>query len=161
MEIILRAAVLWVFVLVVIRALGRKELSQLSPFELILIVVMGDLIQQGVTQQDTSVTAAMMAVATLALLTIGASYASFRWRSTASVLEGIPVVIIREGTMLHRVMEIERLTQEEVADAAREQGIEDLRQIRLGVLEADGSFSFVRFEGPTAAQERSGKTEVE
>ena len=161
MEIVVRAAVLWLFIFLVIRALGRKELSQLSPFEFILLVVIGDLIQQGVTQQDTSVTAAMLAVATLAVLTVGMSYLSFRWRPASNVLEGVPVIIIRDGTMLRRVLQIERLTQEEVSDAAREQGIEDLREVRLGVLEADGAFSFVRFSEQTPEQERSGKHRAE
>jgi|SRR5919201_1829044 uncharacterized membrane protein YcaP (DUF421 family) len=161
MEIVVRAAILWAFVLLVMRALGRKELAQISPFEFVLLVVVGDLIQQGVTEQDTSVTAAMLAVATLALLTIALSYISFRFQSTSRVVEGIPVVIIREGSLLRQVLRIERLSVEEVSDAAREQGIEDLRQVRWGVLEADGTFSFVRFEEPTPAQERSGKKEVE
>ena len=161
MEIVVRAAVLWLFIFLVIRALGRKELSQLSPFEFILLVVIGDLIQQGVTEQDTSVTAAMLAVATLAVLTVGMSYLSFRWRPASNVLEGVPVIIIRDGTMLRRVLQIERLTQEEVSDAAREQGIEDLREVRLGVLEADGAFSFVRFSEQTPEQERSGKHRAE
>jgi uncharacterized membrane protein YcaP (DUF421 family) len=161
MEIVIRAAILWLFVFLVLRALGRKELSQLSPFEFILLVVMGDLIQQGVTEQDTSVTAAMLAVGTLAVLTVGLSYLSFRWKSASKVLEGVPVIIIRDGTVLRRVFEIERLTEEEVSDAAREQGIEDLREVRLGVLEADGAFSFVRFSDQTLEQERIGKHEAE
>ena len=161
METVIRAAVLWLFVLVVMRALGRKELSQVSPFEFVLLVVIGDLIQQGVTEQDTSVTAAMLAVATLALLTVASSFISFRWSKLAPMVEGVPVVIIENGRLLRQVLRIERLTGDEVEDAAREQGIGDLRDVRLGVLEADGSFAFVRFDGPTPAQERSGKKRAE
>jgi uncharacterized membrane protein YcaP (DUF421 family) len=161
METVIRATVLWLFVLIVMRALGRKELSQVSPFEFVLLVVIGDLIQQGVTEQDTSVTAAMLAVATLALLTISSSYIAFRWRQISPAVEGIPVVIIQNGRMLREVLQIERLTQDEVEDAAREQGIGDLRDVRLGVLEADGSFAFIRFEGPTPMQERSGEKRAE
>jgi uncharacterized membrane protein YcaP (DUF421 family) len=161
MEIVVRAAVLWLFVLIVMRAVGRKELSQLSAFEFVLLVVMGDLIQQGVTQQDTSVTAAMLAVATLALLTIAASYLAFRWRRLSPLIEGIPVVVVSDGSVLHQVLKIERLTLDEVEDAARAQGIADLREVRLGVIEADGNFSFLRFEAPTEAQSRSGGNRVE
>lgn|SRR5919198_698650 len=161
METVLRAAILWFFVFVVMRALGRKELSQVSPFEFVLLVVIGDLIQQGVTEQDTSVTAAMLAVATLALLTIIASYVSFRFERTAPVIEGIPVVIIQNGSVLRQILRIERLSEDDVKDAARQQGIADLREVRLGVLESDGSFTFVRFEGPTPTQMRSGQKSVE
>jgi uncharacterized membrane protein YcaP (DUF421 family) len=160
-ETVVRSAILWLFVLIVMRALGRKELSEISPFEFVLLVVVGDLIQQGVTQQDTSVTAAMLAVATLALLTIGASYISFRWRKAATIVEGIPAVIIKDGAVLGQVLKMERLTRDEVEDAAREQGIGDLRQVRVGVLEADGKFSFIRYEDSTETQERSGKKRPE
>ena len=103
----------------------------------------------------------MLAVATLAVLTVGLSYLSFRWRKASSVLEGVPVIIIREGTLLRRVVDIERLTEEEVAGAAREQGIDDLADVRLGVLEADGSFSFIRSFEQTPEQERIGRHRAE
>jgi uncharacterized membrane protein YcaP (DUF421 family) len=148
MQVVLRAAALYAFVWLVTRAMGRKELSELSSFELILMVAIGDLIQQGVTGDDRSVTGAMLAVATFALLTIGLSYVTFRWRRMSPLVEGIPVVILRDGRILHEVLRIERLTLDEVSDAAREQGIADLREVAIGVLEADGKFSFIRGGGP-------------
>jgi uncharacterized membrane protein YcaP (DUF421 family) len=147
MQIILRSLALFLFVWFVTRALGRKELAGLSSFELILLIVMGDLIQQGVTGDDRSVVGAMLAVATFALCTIAVSYTSFRWSRTGKVIEGIPVVIVRDGEVLSDVLRIERLTEDEVKDAAREQGISDLREIRLGVMEGDGKFSFIRVDG--------------
>jgi uncharacterized membrane protein YcaP (DUF421 family) len=157
METVLRAAILWLFLMLVLRVMGRKELSQLSAFELVLLVVMGDLIQQGVTEQDASVTAAVLAVSTMVLLTLALSYVSFRWRRAAPVTEGMPVIVIRDGRVLREVLGIERLTPEEVEDAAREQGIGDLRDVRIGVLEADGSFSFIRWEPPTGSQRRAAE----
>jgi uncharacterized membrane protein YcaP (DUF421 family) len=156
MAIVIRSALLWLFLLLVMRALGRKELSQISPFEFVLLVVVGDLIQQGVTAADTSVTAAALAVSTLALLTIGASYLSYRFNRLSPIIEGVPVVIVDRGRVLHRVLDVERLTLDEVRDAARQQGIHDLREIKLGVLEADGALTFVRFATPTQAQESAG-----
>jgi uncharacterized membrane protein YcaP (DUF421 family) len=143
MQIVLRAAVLFFFILLVIRALGRKELAQISSFELLLLIVMGDLIQQGVTGDDRSVTGAMLAVATMALLVLSISYLSFRSSRVRSLSEGTPVLIIKDGKPISEVIEIERLTLDEVKDAAREQGIRDLADVDLGVLEADGTFSFV------------------
>lgn len=156
MAIVLRAALVWLFLLLVMRALGRKELSQISPFEFVLLVVMGDLIQQGVTAQDTSITAAALAVSTLALLTVTASYLSYRWHRLSPIIEGVPVVLIDRGRVLHRVLDVERLTLDEVRDAARQQGIHDLREIRLGVLEADGALTFVRSGPPTQPQRIAG-----
>jgi uncharacterized membrane protein YcaP (DUF421 family) len=154
MEIVIRSAALYVFVFLVTRAMGRKELGELSSFELILLVVMGDLIQQGVTGDDRSVVGAMLAVTTFALLTLGLSYTSFRWRRTEPILEGVPVVVIRDGEPLDEVMRIERLTLDEIKDAAREQGIGDLSEVEMGILEADGRFSFLRRDGRGDPQDR-------
>ena len=100
METVIRAAIVYLFLWVVSRAMGKKELSGMSSFELILLVIMGDLIQQGVTQQDTSLTAALLAVATLAVLIVSISWVTFRFERAAPVAEGLPVIVVREGRTL-------------------------------------------------------------
>jgi uncharacterized membrane protein YcaP (DUF421 family) len=152
MQIILRAAVLFFFLWVVTRALGRRELSELSTFELILMVVLGDLIQQGVTGNDFSVTGAMLAAGTFVGLVGVFSFVSYRFSKGQELLQGIPVVIVRDGKPIPNVLEYERLTLEDVKDAAREQGIADLGEIVLGVLEADGKFSFLKAKDGSAPQ---------
>jgi uncharacterized membrane protein YcaP (DUF421 family) len=147
MQIVIRAAVLYLFIWLVARGMGRKELSEMSAFELILFVVFGDLIQQGVTGDDRSVTGAALAVTTFALLTILFSYAAFRWKRAQDVLQGVPVIIVRDGRILDEVLAIERLRPDDVKDEARQQGIDDIRDVDLGVLEADGKFSFIRASG--------------
>jgi uncharacterized membrane protein YcaP (DUF421 family) len=147
MEIVLRAAVLYLFIWLVTRGMGRKELSEMSSFELILFVVFGDLIQQGVTGDDRSVTGAALAVTTFALLTVLFSYGAFRWKRAQNVLQGVAVVIVRDGRVLDDVVAIERLRRDDVKEEARQQGIEDIRDVQLGVLEADGKFSFIRYAG--------------
>jgi uncharacterized membrane protein YcaP (DUF421 family) len=144
MQIIVRALVLFFFVWFVTRAMGRKELSELSSFELILLIAVGDLIQQGVTGDDRSVVGAMLAVTTFALLTVALSYLQFKFKRLRPRLEGTPVLVVVRGEPQMQAIEVERLTLEDVKDAARQQGIADLAQIRLGVLEADGKFSFLR-----------------
>jgi uncharacterized membrane protein YcaP (DUF421 family) len=152
MQIVVRAAVLFFFLWVVTRALGRRELAELSTFELILMVVLGDLIQQGVTGNDFSVTGAMLAAGTFAGLVGVFSYISYRSTGAQQVLQGIPVVIVREGKPIDKALEYERITLDDVKDAAREQGIADLDQVLLGVLEADGKFSFLRQDGERSPQ---------
>jgi uncharacterized membrane protein YcaP (DUF421 family) len=144
MQIIVRAAVLFFFVWFVTRAMGRKELSELSSFELILLVAVGDLIQQGVTGDDRSLTGAMLAVTTFALLTVGLSYLQFKFKRLRPRLEGTPVLVIVRGEPQMEAIEIERLTLDDIKDAAREQGIADLADIRIGILEGEGKFSFLR-----------------
>src|SRR5205085_2409387 len=158
MQIIVRASVMFLFLWGALRLMGRKELAQLSAFELLLLVVMGDLIQQGVTQQDNSVTAAVLAVSTFILWMLAFSYGSYRSKKVQSLLEGQPVILVRDGRVLQKMLEYERLTVDELKDAAREQGIADLRQVSLGVIESDGKFSFVRFDDRRPRQEQDIET---
>jgi uncharacterized membrane protein YcaP (DUF421 family) len=146
MEIVLRSAAVFAFLWFLMRVMGKRELTQLSALELVLLIVIGDLVQQGVTQEDMSVTGAVLATGTIALLVVAVSYVGFRWNRTLRVLEGRPVVVVSDGRMLLEAMRIERLTEEEVVGEARQQGIGDIGEIRYGVLEPDGRFSFVRRE---------------
>ncbi len=152
MEIVIRATVLYAFLWMVARGVGKRELSELTAFELILLVTMGDLIQQGVTQEDMSVTGAMLAVGTLALWILIFAYLSWRFRPLRPAFEGVPVVVVRKGRPLDPVLRIERLTLDEVCEAARNQGIADLADVDIGVLEPDGRFSFLRASDDSTRQ---------
>lgn len=143
MDIVIRAAVIFVFLLVLMRVIGRRELGEMEPFDLILLVVTGDLTQQAVTQNDTSVTGAILAVSTLALLTVGTSYLTFRVRRLRPVLEGQPVVLVADGQVVRPNLRRERITVEELAAEARLQQIAHLRDVRWAVLETSGRISFI------------------
>ena len=142
MEIVYRAAAIYFFLWFITRVIGKRELGQMSAFELVLLVTMGDLIQQGVTQEDYSVTGAMLAVGTFALLLVFFSYISWRFARTRPVLEGQPVIVVQNGAMRDDVMRYERLSDTEVHEALRQQGIEDVGKVKVGILEPDGNFSF-------------------
>jgi uncharacterized membrane protein YcaP (DUF421 family) len=147
MEIVVRASVIFFVLWVITRALGKRELSQLSAFELVLLVVMGDLVQQGVTQNDHSLTGAALAVGTITIWILTFSYASYRSRRLAALLEGVPSVVLRNGEPLMNVLKSQRLTIAELEEAARGQGIEDLRVVKIAVLEPDGKLSFITSDG--------------
>jgi len=143
METVVRAAIIYFFLLFVTRIIGKKELAGMSAFELVLLVIMGDLIQQGVTQQDTSATAAMLSIATIILLMLAMSWITFRFQKVTPVTEGRPVIVVRNGRVMREALRIERLTEDELLEEARGQGIGDIRDVIVGVLETDGTFSFV------------------
>jgi uncharacterized membrane protein YcaP (DUF421 family) len=143
MDIVLRAAFIFVFVYVVMRAIGRRELSSLEPFDLIMIVVVGDLVQQGVTQDDYSVTGAVLAVSTICLLTVAFSWASWRFPKLRPALDGAPIVLLEDGKPLEANMRRERITVEELAAQARLQQIDSLEKVRFAVLETSGAISFI------------------
>src|SRR2546421_7268947 len=104
MDIVLRAAVVYLVVFLFTRILGRRELSQLQPFDLILLVVIGDLIQQGVTQNDLSVTGVLMVISTIAILQVGTSYLSFRFGRLRPILDGEPIVLVENGKPIQKNM---------------------------------------------------------
>src|SRR3954452_16607409 len=104
METVVRAAIIYFFLFFVMRIAGKKELSGMSAFELVLLVIMGDLIQQGVTQQDTSATAAMLAVGTIILLMLTMSWMSFWFPKVAPVTEGRPAIVVRNGRIMREVL---------------------------------------------------------
>jgi len=143
MDIVLRATIAFFFVLFVTRVVGRRELSTLEPFDLIVLVVIGDLIQQGVTQNDFSVTGLLLAGGTIALLAVLVSYANFRLPALRPALEGEPVIVVEDGRPIKRNLDRNRITLEELQAAARGHGIASLDEVRWAVLETSGSISFI------------------
>jgi uncharacterized membrane protein YcaP (DUF421 family) len=146
MDIILRSIFLFVFVYVVTRIIGRRELSSLEPFDLILLIVLGDAIQQGLTQDDYSVTGAVLVIGTLALLQALASFLSFRFPRLRPVLEGEPVIVVENGEPIMKNLRRERLLVDEIAAEARKQQIESLGDVKWAVLETSGQISFIKKE---------------
>src|SRR5436309_16096890 len=123
MDIALRALFLYAFIVFVMRVIGRRELSSLSAVDLVLLIVLGDAIQQGLTQEDYSVTGAVIAVATIAAIQSGTSYVSFRSERARKLIEGEPIVVLRDGKLIERNLERERLTEDDVAEEMRTQQI--------------------------------------
>lgn len=147
MELPLRATAVFFFLWAITRALGKRELAQMSAFELVLLITLGDLVQQGVTQEDYSVTGAFLAVGTIAFWVLVFGYIGFKFPSTRRVIEGEPVLVVRNGKPMDDAMKAERLTLNEVLEAAREQGITDLDQVQVAILDPDGKFAFITVGG--------------
>ena len=144
MDIVVRGVVLYVFVVFLLRVIGRRELSSLSAIDLVLLIVLGDAIQQGLTQDDYSVTGALIAVSTIALMQLASSYLSFRSSRMRTVLEGDPVVLVQDGKPVTRNMRRLRMTTDELAAEARGQGIASLEQVRWAIAEVSGTVSFIQ-----------------
>jgi uncharacterized membrane protein YcaP (DUF421 family) len=143
MDIVLRATLAFCFVLFLTRIVGRRELSSLEPFDLILLVMIGDLVQQGVTQNDFSVTGLILAAGTIAVLTVATSYSSFKFPRLRPVLDGEPVIVLEKGEPLSRNLARSRITVDELRAAARQEGYAALDEIEWAVLETSGRFSFI------------------
>jgi uncharacterized membrane protein YcaP (DUF421 family) len=144
MDVILRAAFAFFLIFLLTRIVGRRELNSLEPYDLILLVVLGDLVQQGVTQSDYSVTGMVMAVGTIALLVVTVSFVSFRFPRMRPVLDGEPIVVIQDGKILDSNLRRERLTRSELAEEGRMQQIASLEEVSWAILEKSGQISFIQ-----------------
>lgn len=142
MEIIYRATFVFAFLWFITRVTGRATLGELSTFQLLLYVTMGDLVQQGVTQQDYSVTSAVLAVSVFCLLTVALSWLNSRSRRIRPITTGVPQVIVDGGEPILATLRAERISLDDLMSAAREEGIDRFDDIRVAVLETNGRISF-------------------
>lgn len=144
MEIVIRASVMFILVYVLLRLMGKRELGQMAPFELVSLIVMGDLIQQGVTHQDFSLIGATLAIFTFAAWSFALGTISHRWPKARRALQGKPVVLVRDGKMLGSNLDEERIDHDELAVEMRLAGITGLHQVAWAILEPEGKISFIR-----------------
>ena len=143
MELVIRATAVFWFLWLVVRGTGKRSLAELTPLDLLLIVVIGDFVQQGVTQEDMSVTGAAVAVSVFVIWTLVADAAVRRWPKASVALAGEPLVVLKDGEPLIGRLERERVTLDDLKEAARLEGFGDLEDIAFAVLETDGKFTFV------------------
>ncbi len=143
MELVIRASVIYWFLWLVTRGTGKRSLAEISPLELVVVVILGDFVQQGVTQEDMSVTGAVIAVSTFVCWMLIGDFLARRSKGAERILDGHAVIVIRDGRPDLDRLRNERLTLDDLLGAAREQGFGYLEEVRLGVLEDDGKFSFV------------------
>ena len=144
MDLVLRTVFVFLLVMLITRAIGRRELGTLAPFDLILLVVVGDLMQQGITQSDMSFTGAVLATGTFAVLVLAVSYLRFRFRQLQPLLDPQPLIVVQDGDVIETNLRKERMTADELLAEARLQQIASLDEIRWAVLESNGKVSFVK-----------------
>jgi uncharacterized membrane protein YcaP (DUF421 family) len=143
MDLVVRALIAFLFVLLLTRVVGRRELSSLQPFDLILLVMIGDLVQQGVTQNDFSITGMLLVGSTIGLLAVLVSWTSFRFPGLRPVLDGEPVIVVQDGQPIQKNLNRNRLTLDELRAAARQEQIASLDDVAWAVLETSGRISFI------------------
>src|SRR4051794_142875 len=110
MDLVFRAVFVFVLILVITRAVGRRELSSMEPFDLILLVVIGDLVQQGVTQSDYSLTGAMTVIGTMGVRVVLTAWLSYRFARLRPLLEGQPTLLIADGEIVRPNLARQRMT---------------------------------------------------
>lgn len=153
MDIVLRATAMFFVVFLLLRLLGKRELGQMAPFEVVVLVVMGDLIQQGITHNDFSITGATLAIVTFAFWGVVLGWLAYLFPRLKGALEGEPRVIIRDGKLLEENLRRDRMTRGEVESEMRLAGIGAIGDVAWAILEPQGKISFIkRGEGDPARQ---------
>ncbi|HZR96575.1 MAG TPA: YetF domain-containing protein [Gaiellaceae bacterium] len=147
MDIVLRAIAVFAFLYLLMRLMGRRELSSLEPFDLILLIILGDAVQQGLTQDDYSLTGAMLAVGTIGVLQLATSYTSFKFPRLRPWIDGEPIIVVQDGKPIERNLARERITIDDLAEAARREGIGSMDEVAWAVMETSGSISFIKKSG--------------
>ena len=147
MDIVLRATVIFFGLYLLVRVLGKRELAQLTPFELIVLVVTGDLIQQGVTHNDFSLTGSLLAVATFGFWASVLSWITYLSRRAERILDGQPRVVVRDGKIVEGNLRRDRLTPAEIESEMRLAGIAHLEEVAWAIVEPRGRISFIKADG--------------
>jgi uncharacterized membrane protein YcaP (DUF421 family) len=145
METVLRVAILYVFLVVGLRVLGKREFSQLSSTDLVMLLIVSELVQQALVGEDFSATNAVIAVSTLFLLTFLNSTLEHHSKRFSGLVTGQPAVIVYDGRFVPRTMNLERIAPDDVYSEMRKAGLAELSEVRWALLEPDGRLSFVPF----------------
>jgi uncharacterized membrane protein YcaP (DUF421 family) len=147
MDIVLRATVMFAILFALLRLMGKRELGQMTPFELVMLVVVGDLIQQGITHNDFSLTGATLAIATFAFWTVVLGWVVYLSPRARRVVEGAPRVLVRNGVLVEANLRRDRLTRAEIESEMRLAGIARLENVAWAILEPEGRISFIKLDG--------------
>ncbi|MGH2700490.1 MAG: DUF421 domain-containing protein [Actinomycetota bacterium] len=144
MDAVLRATLVYGFLFVVMRVSGKRTLAQVTPFDFVLLLIIGEATQQGLIGDDFSTTKALLLIVTLVGIDIGISLVKRIWPRFALAIEGAPLVLIKDGEPIDDRLKRTRLDLGDVLESARStQGLERLDQIKYAVLERDGSISII------------------
>ncbi len=144
LKIILFTAIIYIFIIVGLRLLGKKELGQLSVADLVFIMLISEVVGDVMRASNDSLAAGLVAAITLMLINKGIKLFSYRSKKFSRFLEGTPSVLIRHGKLNRKEMENNKLTIEDIEQAGREQGIGDITTIALAILEVDGKISILK-----------------
>lgn len=144
MDSVLRAATIYIALMIIMRVAGKRSLAQITTFDFVLLLIIGEATQQALLGQDFSMTNAIIVIVTLVGLDIGLSLLKRRSKTIDRVLDDVPLVIVEDGVALKDRMAKARVDEEDVLSAARHlQGLERLDQIRYAVLERSGGISII------------------
>ena len=148
LTIVLRVVVVYVFLLVLVRLAGKREVGQLSPMEFLSVLLLSETVSPALTGGDESVAAAFVAATTLMSLTILINHLAFHWPWFETLIEGRPGLLIQSGRIDRRVMRSERITPQELDSALRRHGVEAVGAVDKAYVETNGEITVLKTDAP-------------
>lgn len=144
LALVVRSVVVYVFLMIALRLAGRRELGQMTTFDLVLLLVLANAVQNSINAGDNSLGGGLISALTLLVLNFGVGEATYRWRWFERLVQGRPVPLVHNGKLVWRNMKRERVTLEELRSALRKQGVDGVSKCKHAVLESDGTLTAVR-----------------
>jgi uncharacterized membrane protein YcaP (DUF421 family) len=146
LQIVLRTGIIYLLVLIGVRLSGKREVGQMTPFDLTLLLLLSNSVQNAMTGPDTSLAGGSVAAGTLLVLNYSVASLSGSNRRLRRLIEGEPSLLVHDGKIIRSHMERERVSMDELHRALREHGINSCDQVALAVLEVDGSISCLKYD---------------
>lgn len=140
---VLRAVLVYVMVMVLMRISGKRAVGQFTPFDLVLLILIGNAVQNGINGGDNSLTGAALMARTLIVINYLVALAAARNARIQRLIEGAPVLLARDGQVFHAVLRRELVSEQDFQEALRQAGVENVNQVALAVLETNGHISVV------------------
>ena len=147
---VLRAGVIYLLVMVLVRASGKRAVGQFTPFDLILLILIGNAVQNGINGGDNSLTGALIMATTLIALNYLVAFMTSRSARVERVVEGVPVVLARNGRLFEAVLRRELVSRDDFQESLRMNGLDDVADVELALLETNGTISVVPRENGNA-----------
>lgn len=143
-ELVLRGTMVYLALFILLRFLGKKHLGEMTPFDLLLLLIISEAVEGALLNGDKSITGGLVVVITLLVLAAIMNWLSFKSRKAEKIIEGIPKVIIRDGHPIDHVMQSERITINQLMESCREQGILKIADVGIGLVETNGKISIIK-----------------
>ena len=140
-ELIVRGFAMYAFVFVLLRVVGKKHIGEMTPFDLVVLLIISETVQGSMIGDDTSLVGGLIAAGTLFALVYAVNYASWRSKTAERLFEGVPKILVRNGRVRRLALIEERITRAELIEALRREGCTSLTGVRFAVLETDGSIT--------------------
>ncbi len=143
MESVIRVVIVYLFVLFALRLLGKREFGQFSALELVMLMLIPDIVAQGIVREDFSLTTALVAVSTVMLLVVLTSMLAHVSHRAERAVTPMPTVLLFDGNLYSSAMNKERITAEEILQVAHQAGLETLDEVKWAILQSDGRIAII------------------